>query len=401
LEDLDAAGRIFAADPDGDDLVYRIKDGAGPQLGTIIFGDDGHFVYRPNSNANGLDGFTIEVTDALSGAVEYTFNPVIAARNDNPVARTDTLGSVQGGTTKVISSAALLANDSDIDGDQLHVSAVSSAVGGTVSLAANGEIRFIAANNYAGAGSFVYTITDGNGGTAQAAASLTVLKNTTTNPHILIGTNNNDTLTGTNDADIFYGKNGDDVLNGRGGNDVFHVRGQAGLDIFNGGTGYDTICGGNSNDTIRVTATQSNLNSIEAIDGGAGHRDVIVATGGNDTLDFSNIAITGIEQIRLGAGSDTVLGSRGNDTFWGGTGQDTFRFQAGSGHDVILDFGLGHLGTGGDKIDLRGTGITSFLSIIENTRQAGHDTIIALDSQNSITLKNITIWHLSFEHFLI
>ena len=401
VEDVESTGRVFASDPDGDSLVYRVKDGAGPQLGTVVFGQDGNFAYRPNANANGTDAFTIEVTDALTGTAEYTFNPVIAARNDDPVARADILGTIQGGDTKVVASSLLLANDLDIDGDQLRVSAVSDAVGGSVSLTQNGEIRFISSSTYAGAGSFTYTISDGNGGTAQATASLTILKTTDTDQHVFIGTNRNDTLTGTNKADVFYGKNGNDVLNGLGGNDLFEVRGNAGLDIYNGGSGFDTIRGGKANDVIRVNSNQSSLNSIEKIDGGAGRHDVILATGGKDTLDFSRIAISGIERIELAAGNDTVLGSKGNDNFLGGSGQDTFKFLTASGHDVILDFEIGRFGSGGDKIDLRGTGINNYRTLIENTSQFGNDTVITLDYHNSITLKNVTPWHLSFDHFLL
>ncbi len=401
VEDLASAGRVFASDPDGDSLVYRLKDGAGPQHGTVVFGQDGNFVYQPDANANGADSFTIEVTDALSGTAEYTFNPLIAARNDAPIAQSDVLGSVLGGSTQITAAAALLGNDSDIDGDQLQVSAVSGAVGGTVSLFANGQIHFVADNNYAGIGSFNYVVSDGHGGTAQASASMTILKNTTTNPHVFIGTDRNDTLTGTGEADTFFGKKGDDVLNGLGGNDVFEVRGQAGLDRYNGGSGYDTIKGGATDDTIRVTWNQSNLNSIEKIDGGAGLRDFIVATAGNDVLDFSKITVSGIEQIQLGAGNDSVRGSKGNDWYSGGAGQDTFRFQGGSGHDVILDFEIGRFGSGGDRIDLRGSGITNFLTLIQNTHQTGTDTAITLDAQSSITLKNITAWHLTLDHFLV
>ena len=68
---------------------------------------------------------------------------------------------------------------------------------------------------------------------------------------------------------------------------------------------------------------------------------------------------------------------------------------------MILDFGIGHFATGGDRIDLRETGIANFAELIENTHQTGNDTVITLDGQNSITLKNTTVWHLSFEHFLV
>ena len=48
-----------------------------------------------------------------------------------------------------------------------------------------------------------------------------------------------------------------------------------------------------------------------------------------------------------------------------------------------------------------GKELRELLELIENTHQTGNDTVITLDGQNSITLKNTTVWHLSFEHFLV
>jgi Ca2+-binding RTX toxin-like protein len=401
VEDTSSAGRIFATDADSDSLIYRLKDGAGPSLGNVVFGEDGNFTYRPNENANGTDTFTIVVTDALSGTAEYTFVPIISARNDNPVAFADVLGNVQAGSTEVIAASAVLGNDRDVDGDVLRVESVSGAVGGTVTLSQNGDILFAAASNYSGAASFFYTVSDGHGGTAQASASLSILPEPVIDSHVFIGTNRNDKLTGTDQDDVFYGKSGNDILIGRGGNDVFEVRGHAGLDVFNGGSGYDTIRGAKGNDVIKVKSNQSNLISIEEIDGGAGKHDLIVGTKSKDNFDFSTIVVTGIERISLGAGDDTILGSKGNDTFTGGAGHDTFRFKAGHGHDVVLDFHAGTFFARDDKIDLRETGMKNYLTLIENTRQAGNDTVITLDHHSSVTLKNVAPWTLSFENFLL
>src|SRR5206468_4005306 len=53
------------------------------------------------------------------------------------------------------------ANDTDVDGDSLSVSAVSNPLHGTVSIV-SGEIRFVPAANYCGtAASFDYTVSDG------------------------------------------------------------------------------------------------------------------------------------------------------------------------------------------------------------------------------------------------
>ena len=279
----------------------------------------------------------------------------------------------------------MLGNDRDVDGDVLRVSSVSGAVGGTVTLSQNGDILFAAASNYSGAASFTYAVSDGHGGTAQASASLTIFPEPVIDRHVFIGTNRNDKLIGTNEDDVFYGKNGNDILIGRGGNDVFEVRGHAGQDVFNGGSGYDTIRGAKGNDVILVKSNQSNLISIEKIDGGAGKHDSIVGTKGKDNFDFSKIAMTGIERISLGSGDDTILGSKGNDTFAGGPGHDTFRFKAGHGHDVVLDFHAGSFGARDDKIDLRETGIKNYLTLIESIRHVGNDTVITLDHHSSIT----------------
>jgi Ca2+-binding RTX toxin-like protein len=64
-------------------------------------------------------------------------------------------------------------NGYDVDGDPLFVSAVSNAVNGTVSLQPDGTLTITAAANATGPLSFDYTVSDGQGGTATARATLT------------------------------------------------------------------------------------------------------------------------------------------------------------------------------------------------------------------------------------
>ena len=53
-------------------------------------------------------------------------------------------------------------------------------------------------------------------------------------------------------------------------------------------------------------------------------------------------------------GSEIIYGGGGNDTLTGGGGSDTFTYTLGeTGNDVIKDFSLASLGTGGDVLDLR------------------------------------------------
>ncbi len=400
VEDTIAAGSIVATDADGDVLSYAVKSGAGPQKGAVTFAQDGTFTYAPNLNANGPDAFTVVVSDGKGGTAESTVNLSIAPVNDAPVAVNDAGFTLTSGTSLTILSASLLANDNDVDGNPLALLSVSNAVGGTVSLAQNGSVLFAATSGYAGPASFVYAISDGQGGTGTTSVALNVTP-ATQQGQTFIGTEFRDTLIGTEFDDTFIGKGGRDTMRGLGGNDTFKVNGDDGPDVFDGGSGIDTILGGTLDDIIRVNSNLSNLISIEAIDGRGGY-DKIVATDGDDVLDFSSMSLNGIELISLGAGHDKVKGSTGNDTFIGGAGMDRFVFDRHSGHDTILDFHSVEAGFwffGSDVLDVRAAGFTSYQDLFQHLHQVGRDTVLDIDQNTSVTLKDVPIWALWPAHF--
>ena len=67
----------------------------------------------------------------------------------------------------------VLANDSDADGDTLGVSGVGGPSHGSAEAVAGG-VRYTPAPNFNGSDSLVYTVSDGNGGTATATLRVTV-----------------------------------------------------------------------------------------------------------------------------------------------------------------------------------------------------------------------------------
>lgn len=75
--------------------------------------------------------------------------------------------------TLVCTVDALLANDTDADGDTLTVVSVQDAEFGTVSLA-DGKVTFVPMDGYQGPASFTYTVDDGKGGTDTAQVDLLV-----------------------------------------------------------------------------------------------------------------------------------------------------------------------------------------------------------------------------------
>jgi len=97
----------------------------------------------------------------------------VAPVNDAPVAGNDAFTTDQN-VPRIIALAILLANDNDVDGDSLTVSEITQPANG--SLVDNGDSTWIYTPNtgFHGVDSFAYTISEGQGGTATAAVSITV-----------------------------------------------------------------------------------------------------------------------------------------------------------------------------------------------------------------------------------
>src|SRR5206468_2561373 len=88
----------------------------------------------------------------------------VTAVNDAPVAVDDTATTAEDTPATI----AVLANDSDVDGDTLTVGLASPPAHGTASLSAGQTITYTPAPNYNGTDMFTYTVSDGHGGTATA-----------------------------------------------------------------------------------------------------------------------------------------------------------------------------------------------------------------------------------------
>ena len=84
----------------------------------------------------------------------------VVAVNDAPVAVLDSAETDED-TPLTILVSDLLANDSDVDGDMLSITAVSNSTNGTAVLNNDGTITFTPAENFHGDASFEYTVSDG------------------------------------------------------------------------------------------------------------------------------------------------------------------------------------------------------------------------------------------------
>ena len=130
--------------------------------------DDGTIIYRHDGAETTSGGFNYTVTDGTDIAtalVTVTVSPI----NDPPVGVDDTLAVEEGGMVAV-HAQQLLANDSDVEGDSLRITAVGDATNGLVTLDGS-TISYAHDGSETTTGSFTYTVTDG---THSATALVTV-----------------------------------------------------------------------------------------------------------------------------------------------------------------------------------------------------------------------------------
>ncbi len=153
---------------DGDYFSSAFSNGPLTALASGSSGGNGVYEYSASST------FPTETFNNNNYWVDVVFEPDAGPVNTPPTAVDDGGFSTAFDTPLSIAAADLLANDSDPDGDPLSVTAVSDPLNGSVALDPQGDPLFTPEPGFSGAAGFTYTAADGNGGTAQARASLTV-----------------------------------------------------------------------------------------------------------------------------------------------------------------------------------------------------------------------------------
>ncbi|MHC8508494.1 MAG: Ig-like domain-containing protein, partial [Rhodospirillales bacterium] len=155
--------------------------------GTVSVNSDGTLSYNPGAGFQSLAaGETAEVRieytvdDGNGGTDTAVATVTVTGTNDGPVASDDTASAAEDGGAVTIN---VLANDTDVDGDSLTVTGANILEGGEGSVSVNSD-GTLSYNPGAGFQSLAagetaqvrieYTISDGNGGTDTAVATVTV-----------------------------------------------------------------------------------------------------------------------------------------------------------------------------------------------------------------------------------
>ena len=123
----------------------------------------------PTANQSGLVTITLTLTDTGGLTAAGSFDLLVNAVNDAPVAVADSASTVEDQAVLI----AVLGNDSDIEGDTLTPTVTSTPSGGAATVVGAG-ISYAPNLNFNGSDSFTYAVSDGNGGSASATVTVTV-----------------------------------------------------------------------------------------------------------------------------------------------------------------------------------------------------------------------------------
>jgi VCBS repeat-containing protein len=162
-----------ALDPQVGGTLTITAVGTTDKGGTVSITQNGTRIsYTPAANFQGAEKFTYTISDGQGHNATATVTMTVNNVNDNPVATNDTLTAFKDSTA----TFDVLANDtSGVDPTEtLTISAISTAPTHGTATIVNGKVQYVPTTGYTGADSFVYTISDGNGGTATATANITV-----------------------------------------------------------------------------------------------------------------------------------------------------------------------------------------------------------------------------------
>ncbi len=372
----------------GSNSINRVIAGAGNDT---ITGGSANDILIGGAGADVLNGGDGEDTVSYAGAAALVLDRVTSGNSTGDAAG-DTFNSIE---QFILTSG----NDTFVGSGQWET--VDGGDGNDILNAGGGNDKIIGG---AGADQFI-----GGSGTDTASyetsTSITLDLSTPTNS---TGDANGDTfdsiewfeLSGGNDVFVgssavnrVKGGGGDDTITGGSADDTFI--GGAGADAMDGSGGYDTAAYDNATAGIILDINAPQNGSADALGDTFTNIEKFRLTDFNDTFYGGSAG----ESIQAAGGNDHIEGRGGNDDLYGQGGDDTFIFNPSFGKDKIYDFNT--QSGEHDVIQFNSTIFASYTAIQSAMTQSGTDVIITVDSNNSVTIKNVTPTTLTSDYFAI
>ena len=165
-EDVATTIILTGSDVNGDALDFTLE--SQPSIGALS-GTPPNLTYTPNANLNGSDSFTFSVDDGLLTSSPATVDITINSVNDPPIAGDDVATTLEDTPIAI----AVLANDSDVEGDALSVVGVTNGAFGVASTDGN-IVTYFPGPDANGTDVLNYTLSDGSG-TVTGTVSVTII----------------------------------------------------------------------------------------------------------------------------------------------------------------------------------------------------------------------------------
>ncbi|MFA6135503.1 MAG: Ig-like domain-containing protein, partial [Phycisphaerae bacterium] len=167
--DVDEDGSLVVAADDGvlandtdvedDDLTAVLV--ADASHGDLTLNANGSFTYTPDANFNGVDTFTYRPNDGTDDGNVTTVTITVNAINDAPVGVADEYEVDEDGELVVNAGDGVLANDADVEDDELTAVLVDGPENGDLTLNADGSFTYTPDADFNGEDTFTYKANDG------------------------------------------------------------------------------------------------------------------------------------------------------------------------------------------------------------------------------------------------
>jgi hypothetical protein len=179
-EDISVSGvmnkkKLLDNDLNGFNMGLTVALDSAPveHLSSVTVNPDGTWSAVPELNYNGTAAFYYDVLDGVAVIGTHKVTIEVHKKNDAPVAEDDEY-AIDLNSPEV--PLDVLANDSDVDGDPIRISAKTLPSHGVVRFSADHlSLTYKPAHNYSGDDSFTYTIRDSHGVTSVATVTLHVI----------------------------------------------------------------------------------------------------------------------------------------------------------------------------------------------------------------------------------
>ena len=171
---VDATAGVLANDSDIDGDALRVSLVSEPSHGEVTLAEDGSFVYTPEPDFHGEDGFTYVASDGQVETEVASVTIMVETVNDAPSAGEDAYSVAEDNVLAVEASEGVLTNDGDADGDALSVRLVGEPSHGIVTLAEDGSFEYTPEAGFHGEDSFTYVTSDGQAESTETLVAIAV-----------------------------------------------------------------------------------------------------------------------------------------------------------------------------------------------------------------------------------